>query len=118
MITKEPDVCISSSPAIVLVDDEPIMLTVLSYALAYLAPHYEVIPLRNGAAALAQVAQRSVALIITDYHMPWDGWDCADRGGAGNDARLPGRAAHGQPDPGARASCTGVRGGVRLVQAL
>jgi CheY-like chemotaxis protein len=63
-------VCIPRSPAIVLVDDEPIMLTVLSYALEYLAPNYEVIPLRDGAAALAQVTQRSVALVITDYHMP------------------------------------------------
>jgi two-component system response regulator (stage 0 sporulation protein F) len=63
-------VCIPRRPAIVLVDDEPIMLTVLSYALDYLAPDYEVIALRDGAAALALIAQRSVALVITDYHMP------------------------------------------------
>jgi two-component system, response regulator, stage 0 sporulation protein F len=63
-------VCISRSPAIVLVDDEPIMLTVLSYALDYLAPNYDVIALQDGAAALALIAQRSVALVITDYHMP------------------------------------------------
>jgi CheY-like chemotaxis protein len=40
------------------------------YALDYLAPDYEVIALRDGAAALALIAQRSVALVITDYHMP------------------------------------------------
>jgi two-component system, response regulator, stage 0 sporulation protein F len=68
--TKEPDVCIPRRPAIMLVDDEPIMLTVLAYALDYLAPDYEVIALRDGAAALAHLAQRSVALVITDYHMP------------------------------------------------
>jgi CheY-like chemotaxis protein len=61
---------LSHSPAIVLVDDEPIMLTILSCALDYLAPGYDVIALRDGAAALAYIAQRSVALVITDYHMP------------------------------------------------
>jgi two-component system, response regulator, stage 0 sporulation protein F len=63
-------VCIPRRPAIMLVDDEPIMLTVLSHALDYLTPDYDVIALRDGAAALALIAQRSVALVITDYHMP------------------------------------------------
>jgi CheY-like chemotaxis protein len=53
-----------------LVDDELILLTVLSHALDYLTPDYDVLALHDGAAALAHLAQRSVALVITDYHMP------------------------------------------------
>ena len=55
---------------ILLVDDEPAVLTILRRAMASLAGGYDVIAVSNGTAALAQIAQRPVALVITDYQMP------------------------------------------------
>jgi CheY-like chemotaxis protein len=58
------------TPAIVLVDDEPTVLTILQRSLQHLADQYDLIPVSDGATALAQVAQRPVALLITDHRMP------------------------------------------------
>jgi two-component system, response regulator, stage 0 sporulation protein F len=56
--------------AILLVDDEPIVLAILHRVMAGLTDAYDLILLPDGAAALAQIAQRPVALVITDYQMP------------------------------------------------
>jgi two-component system, response regulator, stage 0 sporulation protein F len=57
-------------PAIILVDDEASVLLVLKRFLARLAPDYELLSVENGAAALALLAQRPVALVMTDMRMP------------------------------------------------
>jgi CheY-like chemotaxis protein len=56
--------------AILLVDDEPIVLTILRRIMADLADTYDLVLLPDGPAALAQLTQRPVALVITDYEMP------------------------------------------------
>jgi two-component system, response regulator, stage 0 sporulation protein F len=58
------------SPAIVLVDDEPAMLRILDRLVRNLAAGYDVIGILDGGTALAEAAQRPVALLITDYRMP------------------------------------------------
>jgi two-component system, response regulator, stage 0 sporulation protein F len=57
-------------PAIVLVDDEIAVLAFLEHIMAELAPNYQLLSVVNGAAALALIAQRPVALVITDLRMP------------------------------------------------
>src|SRR5262250_3176454 len=57
-------------PTIILVDDEPAVLAILHRIMHDLARDYDVIPVPDGAAALIQIAQRPVALVITDYQMP------------------------------------------------
>jgi CheY-like chemotaxis protein len=56
--------------AIILVDDETSVLAILKRILAQLAPDYDLIAVVNGAAALALLAQRPVALVITNMGMP------------------------------------------------
>jgi DNA-binding NtrC family response regulator len=58
------------TPAIVLVDDEAMVLTVLKRALAALASDCDLIAVVNGAAALVLLAERPVALLITDMRLP------------------------------------------------
>jgi CheY-like chemotaxis protein len=55
---------------ILLVDDEPVVLTVLHRILRTIVPTYDVITAPDGATALTLFAQRPVALVITDQHMP------------------------------------------------
>ena len=55
---------------ILLVDDEPAVLALLRQIMHDLAEVYDVIPVPDGARALAQFAQRPVALVVTDYRMP------------------------------------------------
>jgi CheY-like chemotaxis protein len=61
---------LSHSPAIILVDDERDVLAILERILPELVPNTELLSVANGAAALALLAQRPVALIITDQRMP------------------------------------------------
>jgi CheY-like chemotaxis protein len=56
--------------AILLVDDDTIVLTLIHHMMHEVAPDYELLSVANGAAALALMAQRPVALVITDQHMP------------------------------------------------
>jgi CheY-like chemotaxis protein len=58
------------NPAIILVDDETFVLTLLERILAELAADYQLLSVVNGAAALTLMAQRPVALVITDLRMP------------------------------------------------
>jgi len=60
----------SPTLAIVLVDDEPAVLAILHCLLRDLTAGYDLISVTDGAAALAQFAHRSIALVITDDHMP------------------------------------------------
>ena len=57
-------------PAILLVDDETFTLAALERILAEIAPEYELLSVVNGAGALALIAQRPIALVITDQRMP------------------------------------------------
>ncbi len=57
-------------PAIILVDDDAFVLRILEHTLADLASDYDLVAVVDGAAALALLAQRPVALVITDQHMP------------------------------------------------
>ena len=57
-------------PTIVLVADELLLLTVLALTFRQYAQEYDLIPVQGGVAALAFVARRAVALVITDDHMP------------------------------------------------
>jgi two-component system, response regulator, stage 0 sporulation protein F len=58
------------NPAILLVDDDTVMLALVPRILREAVPDYELLSVVNSAGALALLAQRPVALIITDQHMP------------------------------------------------
>jgi two-component system, response regulator, stage 0 sporulation protein F len=55
---------------ILLVDDDAMVLRLIQHMLQDVAPDYKLITVSNGAAALAVLAQRPIALVITDQHMP------------------------------------------------
>ena len=57
-------------PIILLVDDDPEALNILHRLLHFLTRRYEIVAVDNGVTALALIAVRPVALVITDYHMP------------------------------------------------
>jgi CheY-like chemotaxis protein len=57
-------------PAILLVDDDPVMRTLIGRIMHEAVSDYELVAVADGAAALALLAERPVALIITDQHMP------------------------------------------------
>jgi CheY-like chemotaxis protein len=61
---------LSQSPIILLVDDNPDLLELLRRLLVTFVHHAEVVAVVSGAAALAVLAVRPVALVIADYHMP------------------------------------------------
>jgi DNA-binding NtrC family response regulator len=58
------------NPAIILVDDNFTMLTLIRHIMHKAAPDYELLSVVSGAAALALIAQRPIALVVTDQHMP------------------------------------------------
>ena len=60
----------TSRPTILLVDDDPIILTMLAKVLSAVAPSYDVVALPNGTQALDYLSERSIALVVTDYNMP------------------------------------------------
>jgi DNA-binding NtrC family response regulator len=55
---------------ILLVDDNSTMLTLMHRILHKAVPDYELLSVMSGTAALALIAQRPIALVITDQHMP------------------------------------------------
>lgn len=57
-------------PMILLVDDEPAVLALIRRIMHELAGNYDLIAVPDGATALALLANRPAALVITDYHMP------------------------------------------------
>src|SRR3954468_14716894 len=56
-------------PAILIVEDDPDILTILHRLIRALADNYDIITADNGAAALEQLTLRTVRLVITDYNM-------------------------------------------------
>jgi two-component system, response regulator, stage 0 sporulation protein F len=58
------------NPAIVLVDDDTVIRTLIGRIMQAAVSDYDVVAAVDGAAALALIAQRPVALVITDQHMP------------------------------------------------
>jgi CheY-like chemotaxis protein len=56
--------------AILLVDDEPVVLAIVHRVLRDKVPNYDLITAPNGATALTLIVQRPVVLVITDYRMP------------------------------------------------
>jgi len=59
-----------SRPTIVVVEDQPELLTLLQRVLRDLVDTYDIVTASDAAAALEHIKQRPVALVITDYHMP------------------------------------------------
>jgi two-component system, response regulator YesN len=58
------------SSTILLVDDEPMVLDFLYHIMDMFTEDYDVLAAHNGTTALALIAQRPVALVITDLRMP------------------------------------------------
>jgi CheY-like chemotaxis protein len=57
-------------PVVLVVDDDPLMRCLLTHLLHGSLDGYEVVTVADGEQALAQLTQRAVPLLITDYHMP------------------------------------------------
>ena len=57
-------------PIVLLVDDDPEALMLLHRLLLSFTRRFEIVAVENGVEALALTAVRTVALVITDYHMP------------------------------------------------
>src|SRR5262245_20904823 len=60
----------SLPPAVLVVDDHPGILAILHRLLREFVTSYEVVPFSDGEAALDQIRQRTVPLVLTDYNMP------------------------------------------------
>jgi two-component system, response regulator, stage 0 sporulation protein F len=56
-------------PTILVVEDEPDILLILRRMVRDLTSGHDIVAVRDGATALAEASQRSVSLLITDYHM-------------------------------------------------
>jgi CheY-like chemotaxis protein len=68
-----------SNSTIVLVDDEPMILHMLTMMLRILALPHALISVTSAAEALALLPQRPIALVITDYSTPeMDGLQLTD----------------------------------------
>ncbi len=61
---------VAHPPLILLVDDDPESLDILSRLLDTFMYHAEIVAVESGAAALAVTIARPAALVIADYHMP------------------------------------------------
>ena len=57
------------APVIVLVDDDPDILSILSRLFRVLAPYHALIAARGGETALGLLARCAVPLLITDYRL-------------------------------------------------
>jgi len=55
------------TPAVIVVEDDPVLSVVLQRALRQLTRRYEIVHVTDGFAALTQFDQRRVPLLITDY---------------------------------------------------
>jgi CheY-like chemotaxis protein len=58
------------TPAIVVVDDEPDSVHILSRIVRDMTEGYRVIVASSGAEVLAQISARPITLVIADYSMP------------------------------------------------
>ena len=59
-----------AQPLVVLVEDDPEVLAVLSRQMQRLLPHAAIIAQAEGASALAQLADQRVMLALVDYYLP------------------------------------------------
>jgi len=57
-------------PVILIVDDDPTILVLLDFLLHRLTPTYDIMTVLDAQSAMRHLAQRTVALVITDYMMP------------------------------------------------
>jgi len=55
------------APAVIVVEDDPVLSVVLQRALRQLTRRYEIVHVTDGFAALTYFEQRRVPLLITDY---------------------------------------------------
>jgi two-component system response regulator (stage 0 sporulation protein F) len=55
------------APAVIVVEDDPILSVVLQRVLRQLTRRYEIVHVTDGVAALTHFEQRRVPLLITDY---------------------------------------------------
>ena len=58
------------SPAIVIVDDDADMLSLLRILMLDVAPTYDILAVGDAQSALNYLAERPIPLLITDYMMP------------------------------------------------
>jgi CheY-like chemotaxis protein len=58
------------NPAIILVDDEAMVRALIGRIMHEAVSDYELIAVADGATALALFAERPIALVLTDQHMP------------------------------------------------
>jgi two-component system, response regulator, stage 0 sporulation protein F len=58
------------SPAILIVDDDADMLKLLPLLVQNVAPTYDILTAGDAQNALERLAERPIALLITDYMMP------------------------------------------------
>ena|SRR5437867_3852954 len=56
--------------AILIVEDDPMMLQILTSVLRKHLPTAEIIAVSTGRRALDQLAQRPIPLLVTDYNLP------------------------------------------------
>jgi two-component system capsular synthesis response regulator RcsB len=59
-----------AQPLVVLVEDDPEVLAVLSRQMQRLLPHATIIAQAQGALALAQLTEQPVMLAVVDYYLP------------------------------------------------
>jgi two-component system chemotaxis response regulator CheY len=57
-------------PVILIVDDDPDILVLLNHLMRHLTFTHEIVAVLDAQSALRHLAQRTVALVITDYMMP------------------------------------------------
>jgi CheY-like chemotaxis protein len=62
-----------TGPLVLLVEDEPEVLTTLTWQLHHLLPQAVIVAAQEGAGALIQVADQTVDLALVDYNLPGRG---------------------------------------------
>jgi CheY-like chemotaxis protein len=55
------------SPAILIVDDDPLVLALVSHYMRQLAPAYTILAAEDGQSALRYLAEYPIPLMLTDY---------------------------------------------------
>jgi CheY-like chemotaxis protein len=57
-------------PLVVIIEDEPEVLTTLTRQLHHLLPQAVIVAAQDGTSALAQIADQTVDLAVVDYYLP------------------------------------------------
>jgi len=69
-VTAKVPLAAADRPAILVVEDDPVLAIVLRRLIETSFSEYNVVHVTNSAAALAQLPLQPVPLAITDYHLP------------------------------------------------